>query len=171
MADRVPLGMLTPSSNTILEPVSSAMVAGVPNVSVHFARFPVTEISLDERALGQFDQEPMLEAAALLADARVKAICWNGTSAGWLGLDRDRLLCAAIKARTSIPATSSILSLAEILRVTRADRLGLVTPYIGAIQERIVANFRIEGFDCVAERHLGRKDNFSFSEIAPDTLA
>src|SRR5689334_20703558 len=88
------LGMLTPSSNTILEPVSSAMVADLPHVSVHFSRFRVTEISLSEAAIGQFEYAPMLEAASLLADARVQTICWNGTSASWLGLDKDRDLCA-----------------------------------------------------------------------------
>ena len=52
---RTLLGMLTPSSNTILEPLTSAMVAGVPGVSAHFGRFRVTEISLNSAALGQFD--------------------------------------------------------------------------------------------------------------------
>ena len=75
------LGMLTPSSNSVLEPVSSAKVAVAPEISVHFGRFRVTEIALNERALAQFDSGPRLEEAGLLADARVKAICWNGMSA------------------------------------------------------------------------------------------
>ena len=51
---RILLGMLTPSSNTVLEPVTAAMIAGLPEVSAHFSRFPVTEIALSERALKQF---------------------------------------------------------------------------------------------------------------------
>ena len=43
---RILLGMLTPSSNTVLEPVTQAMLAGLPEVSVHFSRFRVTEIAL-----------------------------------------------------------------------------------------------------------------------------
>lgn len=46
MKKRIKLGMLTPSSNTALEPITSAMVSGLPNVSAHFSRFTVTEISL-----------------------------------------------------------------------------------------------------------------------------
>src|SRR5690606_18148787 len=98
------------------EPVSSAMVAGLEDVSLHFARFRVVEISLRETALGQFDTAPMLAAADLLADARVDSICWSGTSAGWLGLDADRRLCAQIEDRTGIPATSAVLSLMELFR-------------------------------------------------------
>jgi maleate isomerase len=162
--------MLTPSSNSVLEPISSAMVAEVPGVSVHFGRFRVTEISLNERALAQFDGEPMLQAAALLADARVKRICWNGTSAGWLGFDADRALCTAIERRTGIAACSSVLSLAEAFRCTGVTRYGLVTPYIDDIQAKILATFRNEGFDCVAERHLGVADNYSFSEVSAASL-
>ena len=72
--DRKLLGMLTPSSNTTLEPVTSAMLSGLPEVSAHFGRFRVTEISLSSSALGQFSAEPMLEAADLLADARCHSI-------------------------------------------------------------------------------------------------
>lgn len=164
------LGMLTPSSNTVLEPVTGAMLAGAPSVSTHFSRFPVTEISLDERALGQFRYEPMLQAARLLADARVDVICWNGTSAGWLGLDRDRSLCAAITAETGAPATSSVLALVKIFRRTGVARYGLVTPYLAAVQERIVANFEREGFACAAERHLDVSDNFAFAEVDAPTI-
>ena len=171
MTRRVRLGMLTPSSNTVLEPVTSAMVAGLEGVSAHFGRFLVTEISLGEQALGQFQYAPMLAAARLLADARVDVICWNGTSAGWLGLDSDRRLCETIARETGVPAVSSVLALAEIFRLTGVNRYGLVTPYLDEIQERIVASFTREGFACAAERHLGDKGNFSFAEVSADTLA
>jgi maleate isomerase len=168
--DRIPLGILTPSSNTILEPVGSAMVAEAPEVSLHFGRFRVTEISLGARALAQFDDGPMLEAAALLADARVKAICWNGTSAGWRGFDTDRALCSAIERRTGIPACSSVLSLADIFRRTGVERYGLVSPYLDDVQANILATFGTEGFACVAERHLGISDNYAFSEVSTTRL-
>jgi maleate isomerase len=170
MTDRVLLGMLAPSSNTVLEPISSAMVAGIPNVSVHFARFPVTEISLEKKALGQFDLQPMLDAASLLADAHVQAICWNGTSAGWLGLETDRSLCDAIRDRTGIPATSSVLALDEIFRITGVKKYALVTPYLHRVQEQILVNFAKKGFECVAERHLDIRRNFSFSEVSANDL-
>ena len=57
--------MLTPSSNTVLEPVTSAMVAGVHGVSARFARFRVTEIALSAASDGQFDDGARLAAADL----------------------------------------------------------------------------------------------------------
>jgi maleate isomerase len=167
---RVLLGMLTPSSNTILEPITSAIVAELPNVSAHFGRFRVTEISLQPKALAQFDPAPLLEAAQLLADAHVDVIAWNGTSAGWLGFETDVQLCQKITAVTGIPATTSVLAIAEILRRHRMTQIGLVTPYLTEVQEQIKANFADEGFLCIAEQHLNLSVNFAFSEATADQI-
>ncbi|MBE9078918.1 aspartate/glutamate racemase family protein [Romeria aff. gracilis LEGE 07310] len=171
MVKRTLLGMLTPSSNTVLEPVTSAMVAGLPDVSAHFGRFRVTEISLRQQALEQFDLSPLLQAAELLADAQVDVIAWNGTSSGWLGFEADIQLCEAITQATGIPATTSVLALLEIFRDRNLSQIGLVTPYLTAVQERIINNFANAGIRCIAEQHLGLSVNFDFSEVGPDQLA
>jgi maleate isomerase len=165
------LGMITPSSNSVLEPVTSAMLADVAGVTAHFSRFRVTEIALDTAALNQFDASVMLPAADLLADAKVDAVAWNGTSASWLGIDRDRSLCTAITARTATPATTSTLASIEALRALRAQRVGFVTPYTDDVQRRIGLVWAAEGIVSHAERHLGLRDNFSFGEVAPATIA
>ncbi|MCR4467457.1 MULTISPECIES: aspartate/glutamate racemase family protein [unclassified Burkholderia] len=170
MKKRTLLGMLTPSSNTSLEPLTSAMVAGLPGVSAHFARFPVTEISLTGQALGQFDDDKIIQAAMLLADAKVDVIAWNGTSSGWLGFEADERLCQRITAATGIPATTSVLALNEILKKTNAHEFGLVTPYLDDVQTKIVDNYRRSGLNCIAERHLNLKVNFSFSEVTGDQI-
>lgn len=167
---RVLLGMLTPSSNTALEPLTSAMLSGLPEVSAHFGRFRVTEISLQPQALGQFDMAPILEAARLLADAHVDVIAWNGTSSGWLGFDADVALCRRIEQETGVRCCTSVLALNEIMEKTQRRRFGLVTPYLDDVQAAIVANYARSGFECVAERHLNRSVNFSFSEVEPPQI-
>src|SRR5271170_581211 len=74
MTERIRLGMLTPSSNTTLEPVTAAMLRGLPGVTAHFGRFRVTEIALAQAALKQFDDSEILRAAELLAHAKVDVI-------------------------------------------------------------------------------------------------
>jgi maleate isomerase len=165
MTKRVLLGMLTPSSNTILEPISQAMVADLPEVSVHFSRFKVTEIALSPSALAQFDDSEILRAAELLAHAKVDVIGWNGTSSGWLGFDADVRLCERITSATGIAATTSMLALNEVLASTRVRQLGFVTPYRDDVQDRILTNYGGLGLTCRGERHLGLQDNFSFSEV------
>jgi maleate isomerase len=165
------LGVLTPSSNTVLEPLTAAMLAGLPEVSAHFARFPVREISLGQKALQQFELEPILAAVRLLADARVHAIVWSGTSAGWLGFETDEALCRRVTATTGIAAGTSVLALNEIFARTGVRRFGLVTPYLDDIQARIVGHYAAAGYDCIAERHLGDRSNFSFADHAEELIA
>jgi len=167
---RVRLGMLTPSSNTVLEPITTMMLSGVPEASAHFARFRVREIALTDAALGQFEDTELLRAAELLADAKVQVISWNGTSSGWLGFAADERLCEGITRTTGIAACTSVLALNEIFRLTAVRRFALVTPYRDDVQGRIIGNYRRAGFECVAEQHLGIQDNFSFSEVTADEI-
>lgn len=170
MSRPIRLGVLTPSSNTALEPLTSAIVAGVPGASAHFSRFKVTEISLSEQALGQFDDSKILAAAELLADAKVDVIGWSGTAAGWRGFDTDLRLCERIRERTGIAATTAVLALNELLALRGIHRLALVTPYTGDVQQRIVGNYRDVGVEVVAERHLDIRVNHDFALVEPQRL-
>ena len=170
MRERVLLGMLTPSSNTVLEPTTTQMISGLPEVSAHFGRFRVTEIALSNSALSQFDDGEILRAAELLSHAKVQTIAWNGTSAGWLGFDADERLCRRISEITGSAACTSVLALNEIFRLTGVERFGLATPYTDDVQAAIVKNYASAGFQCVAERHLRKRDNFSFSEVTREDI-
>ncbi|MBG7619784.1 aspartate/glutamate racemase family protein [Herbaspirillum sp. AP02] len=170
MTQRTLLGMLTPSSNTTLEPVTTAMLADIPEASAHFGRFRVTEIALSNQALAQFDDSEILRAAELLSHAKVGSIAWNGTSSGWLGFDADERLCRRITEATGIPACTSVLALNEIFDITGVKRFGLVTPYLDEVQAAIVKNYAASGLECVSERHLRKQDNFSFSEVGAEEL-
>ena len=167
---RTLIGMLTPSSNTALEPITTMMLAGLPEVTAHFGRFRVLKIALSDNALAQFDDENILAAAELLNDAEIDVIAWNGTSSGWLGFEADELLCRRLAARIGKPASTSVLALNEILRATGASDIAFVTPYTDDVQARIVANYTQHGFKVVAERHLGLSHNFSFSEVTADQM-
>ncbi|RYH07133.1 aspartate/glutamate racemase family protein [Tropicimonas sp. IMCC6043] len=163
------VGMLTPSSNTVLEPYTSAMFAQFGDeASVHFGRFRVVEISLSEASQSQFALEPILEAADRLAEAEPHLIAWNGTSAGWLGLERDRTLCAAITERTGIPATSTMLAYDALFKRMGVTRLGLVTPYPADIEARMIANYAARGIEVVDKMRLDDKGNFSYATYPPE---
>lgn len=141
------IGMLTPSSNTVLEPLTSAMAAQLEGVSAHFSRFTVTEIGLGKSALGQFDMAPMLAASDLLSHAKVDVISWNGTSASWLGLDSDRKLIDGIHRRTSIRASTCVLSMMDAMRASGVQSYGLVTPYTADVQKKLSTISAIMGFN------------------------
>lgn len=165
------IGMLTPSSNTVLEPMTMVMASGVRELTVHFSRFRVVEIGLDAAALAQFDDAKILQAAELLADAKVDVIAWNGTSASWLGLDRDHRLVRRIEAATGIKACTCVLGLHDIFARMECRTIGLVTPYTSDVQERIVASLAEHGIACVEQQHVGLRDNHSFADVSEERIA
>jgi maleate isomerase len=163
-------GIITPSSNTALEPLTQQIVAQLPGVSVHFSRFRVLKIALDRDGLAQFDNSAIVEAARLLADAKVDVIGWSGTSSGWLGFEADERLCEEITAATGIPATTSVLGLNRLIKRLRIRTLALLTPYTDDVQAAIIKTYRTIGLDCALEKHLGKSDNSSCGYVTEEVL-
>ena len=48
------IGMILPSSNTVVEPVCMGMAARVSGVSVHFSRFALTAVKVDDPAAAYY---------------------------------------------------------------------------------------------------------------------
>ncbi|MCR8630388.1 aspartate/glutamate racemase family protein [Paenibacillus radicis (ex Xue et al. 2023)] len=165
------IGMLTPSSNTVLEPVTYKILADMPGVSAHFSRFTVREITLTEKSDSQFQDESMLNAASLLADAGVDLIVWNGTSASWLGLEKDRKLCESIEEALGIPATTSVFAITEAFQALGVSSIGLVTPYTQDVNAKIRQNYLAMGYKCPVDHGCGISVNKDFADVPAQAIA
>ncbi|MGP4015400.1 aspartate racemase/maleate isomerase family protein [Saccharopolyspora sp. 5N708] len=163
--------MLTPSSNTVLEPVTYRLLSGTDEVTVHFSRLPVTAISLSQQANDQFALPRMSAAAELLRDAAVDVVVWNGVSGSWLGFDHERQVSEAISRACGVPATTSTLALRDAYDVFGVTRLGLVTPYTGEVTAKIAETYAAEGIEVVADQRLEITDNLAFGAVSEQRLA
>ncbi|MGH3436774.1 MAG: maleate cis-trans isomerase family protein, partial [Sciscionella sp.] len=163
----VRIGMLTPSSNTCLEPVTYRILACAEGVTAHFSRLTVTRISLQGTSSAQFDAAPMVTAARLLADAKVDVVVWNGTSGSWLGIEHDREVVRALERETGVAATTSTLALLDACTAFGVHRLGLAVPYTEEVMRRIVDTYAGQGVSVVSERGLDLTDNLSFARTPP----
>lgn len=162
------IGHITPSSNTVLEPLTGLMSRPLDaSVSHHFTRIKVEAISLQARHTGQFAAESMLAAAELLADAAVDAIVWNGTSGGWNGIDADRAICTLISERTGIASSTTMLAQLEVLAELGLARCGLALPYTDDVAARIAAEFGAAGVQVTGFSHGGVSDNREFALVSP----
>jgi maleate isomerase len=170
LAEVTRVGVIVPSSNTVLEAELARLAPPGGPVAVHVTRVRVTAISLEAGALAQFGPEPMTAAAGLLGDTLVNAVAWGGTAGSWLGLDHDRALAAGLARAAGAPATTSTLALLGACRDRGITRIGLLTPYTGDVVERIIATFAAQGVAVDAERHLGLTANHSFAAVSPDEL-
>ena len=123
------IGMIVPSSNTVVEPICSRIFFGMEDVvTVHYSRLEVVNVSLDDNSTRQFAVDTMLRAADQLAQAKVDAIIWNGTAGSWLGIERDREMCQKIEEKTKIPMSTASLGLVGSYQDFDIKRLHLVTP-------------------------------------------
>ncbi|MFQ4149752.1 aspartate/glutamate racemase family protein [Arthrobacter sp. LAPM80] len=164
------IGMIVPSSNTCLEPQSYRILGDRQDVTIHFARIPVTRIALDDSSDKQFDAEVMRDAARLLATADVDVIAWNGTSGSWLGVDHDRELASQIQAATGIPATTSTLAYMDAFASFGTESISLFTPYTQDVNSKIINAYAEHGLITVADHALGLSDNESFARVTTDEL-
>jgi maleate isomerase len=78
MAGPIKLGVIVPSSNTALEPLTHAIVASISTperpITVHFTRIPVTQLNMSAGSNLQFSHETLLAAGRLLVDAKVSVL-------------------------------------------------------------------------------------------------
>ena len=162
------IGTITPSGNIVVERVTAAILADFPEVSGHFSRIPVFGSS--DAYKDDYDWDGMLGAARLLSHAHPDVISWNGSKGVSLGFEADRTLCARITAETGLAATTSVLALDRVLRESGVRTIGLVSPHNDAYQAKVTAAFAARDFPCVAERHAGFSDNFSYCTVPDDDI-
>jgi maleate isomerase len=165
------LGILLPSSNTVMEPETMALLPQDGSITAHFARFRMVAVSTEDESLRQFALEGMVAAATLLADVNPDLILWGGTAASWLGFAHDTALCDAITARTGIPAVTSVQLINRLLLTAGARRIGLVTPYLAEVESAIIANYGGLGLHVSAAERSGLIVNTDFATIAPSAIA
>jgi maleate isomerase len=164
------IGMITPSSNTCLEPMTYRILGDREDVTVHATRIPVTRIALDSSSDKQFDVGGMRAAAELLATADVDVIAWNGTSGSWLGAEHDRAIAEEITNATGVTATTSTLAYLDAFERFRLKRIGLITPYTSDVNDQVVVAYGKLGIDVTGSVALGLSDNESFARVAPEEL-
>ena len=165
------IGMIVPSSNTCLEPQSYRILGDRDDVTIHFARIPVTRIALDDSSDRQFDPAVMRAAAELLATADVDVIAWNGTSGSWLGADHDRELVTGITGRHRHPGHHVHTGLPGGLPVLRhrADR-AVHARTRRTSTNAIMASYERDGIKTLDHRFLGLSDNESFARVSDDEM-
>jgi maleate isomerase len=163
------IGTIVPSSNTIVERITHAILAGRTDVSAHFARIPFAgnKVHLSH----EHDIDAMFQAARTLADARMDVIYWNGSKAAGIAFDLDRNLCRKISEAVGVPATTSVLALDAVLKRNGVQKIAIATPFLGEYQAKLKATLANEGYEVVADEKLDIADNFEISLIPERIIA
>jgi maleate isomerase len=119
----------------------------------------------------QMLNEFALPAARDLGTARPHVVVFGCTSAGALrGNDYDTQLCQQISELTGAPTVSTIGSVREAIEAAGADRIGVITPYVDALNEKIKVSVEADGVEVVRIAGLGMTENFEIARVAGEAI-
>lgn len=170
-AETTRIGHIMPSSNTWAEPLTYALNRELDGkVSHHFSRITVHRLGLDGQADAQFQEAKMVEAASLLADAPLKSIVWNGTSASWRGLEHDLALCEAITKATGIPAVTATTGMYGVYKRNGWKKIGLALPYLEDVSQQLAAEYARQGYQVTDNAYLGISANTDIGATKADRM-
>jgi maleate isomerase len=162
------VGLMIPSSNTMMEvDFARDLPAGT---ALHTARMFMEDTTAagENRMLDEF----ALPAARDLGTARPDVVVFGCTSAGALrGNDYDAQLCDRISELTGAPTVSTIASVRAAIAAARATSVGVITPYVDELNERIRASLEADGTRVATIAGLGITENFEIAEVSEEEIA
>lgn len=162
------VGVVIPSSNTVME---VDLYRGVPaGATVHTARMYMVETTPEGEAAMLDDHLPA--AIRDLASARPDVVVFGCTSAGALrGKEYEAELVRRLAAETGAEAISVATAVGEAINRRGAKRVGVVTPYVDSLNEKIAASLAADGLDVAGIHGLGIDENFEIAAVDPRHIA
>ena len=161
------VGLMIPSSNTMMEVDFARDLP--PGTALHTARMFLEETTAaaEIRMLDEF----ALPAARDVGTARPDVVVFGCTSAGALrGNDYDTELCARISEITGAPTVSTIGAVRAAIAESGAASVGVITPYVDELNEKIKASIEADGTRVAAVAGLGITENFAIAEVGHDDI-
>jgi maleate isomerase len=158
---------MIPSSNTMMEVDFARDLP--PGTALHTARMFMEDTTPagENRMLDEF----ALPAARDLGTARPDVVVFGCTSAGALrGNDYDAQLCERIGELAGAPVVSTIGAVRAAVQASGAASIGVITPYVDELNEKIRASVEADGTHVAAIAGLGITDNFAIAEVGHDEI-
>lgn len=138
------LGIIVPSSNTVLERDYTRLV--LDGVSFHFSRVLNSEDTIEQLTAMK---ESSREAARLLGHPRrMKGIALGCTGGSFLeGMGYDESVVKVMEEASGLPAVTTSGGVLASLRALAVRKVAVFTPYDEWLSNRLVMFLRSNGFD------------------------
>jgi maleate isomerase len=162
------VGVVVPSSNTVME---VDLYRGLPGDStLHTARMYMVETTPEGEAAMLDEYLP--GAIRDLASARPDVVVFGCTSAGALrGKAYEAQLLRRMADETGAGAISVATAVGEAINRRGAKRVGVITPYVESLNEKIRASLEADGLEVVDIHGLGIDENFDIAAVEPRPIA
>ena len=160
-------GLIVPSSNTVAEVDFYRRLPA--DATLHTARMHLVETTPEGEAAMLDDHLPA--AIADLASARPDVVVFGCTSAGALrGNAYEAKLIARIGEQTGAEAISVAAAVRGAILARTGGRVGIVTPYVESLNEKIRESLEADGIEVAAIHGLGITENSAIAEVEPERI-
>lgn len=162
------IGLIVPSSNTVVEP-DFAQAAGSLDLSVHVSRMYLADTTPEAEQRMIDVHAP--RAADELASAHCDVIAFACTSAGALiGLEGEQQLIRRLGAQVGCPVVSTNESVFARLNQLGARRVAVITAYVDSLNRGIRSTLEERGIEVTELHGMGITDNFAIAEVSEEQI-
>ena len=167
MKARRRVGLLIPASDIVIEVDLWRHLP--PELTLHVARMflGATTVEGEERML----QEELEPAASRVASVLPEFAVFGCTSASALhGLEGDRAISLQISKLTNCPCTTVIQTIIHEVGLLQINRLLLITPYVDALNHKLINTLRAAGLPVSRASGLGLVDDPAIAAVDPTEI-
>ncbi len=162
------VGLIVPSSNTVAEVDFYRHLPAT--ATLHTARMHLDEVTPDEEAVMLDEHLP--GAIRDLATVRPDVVVFACTSAGALrGNASEQGLIDRIGECTGARTISVAAAVRKAIAARGAQRVGVLTPYVEELNDKIRASLEQEGLDVAGVRGMGITANAEIGAVEPERIA
>ena len=174
LGHRLLLGVLVPSTNTVVEPEYHGMAPD--GVTVHTARMYIGDPDTgSDAAFGRLMEQIHASLASALRDVmtcRPQRVCMGMTAVTFVGgLAGDRAVAEEMERLSGVPVTTGPEAVTAALKELGATRIGLISPYQPAAEAHVRRYFSDTGAEIVRMESLRSPNATSIAEVAADDVA
>ena len=155
-------GVLIPSTNTTVE-VECRLLP--PTYQAHIGRL----MSSGGGSFSPSRDEDIDHQSRLLGTARVELVILAQTSASLFAEDYDEVVTKRMSAGAGVPAITSAQAVGRAVRALGARRVGIVSPYSDAVNERAAHYFQTKhGLQTIALEGFRATDAYAIGQLGPE---
>jgi len=170
---RKKMGVIAPSTNTIVEPEFYAMT--VPGVTAHFSRIHIRNQVMDSdegmnRLLEQIRAEIGAACERVMTCEPDYMVMGMSAETFWDGVEGNRAFKKQITDITGLEVATGAEACERALKLYGAKKIGVVTPYQPVGDENVVKFFNELGFEVTAIKGLKCPTAVSIAHVTQDEL-
>jgi maleate isomerase len=166
MSTRV--GLIVPSSNSVIEVDFYRRLPA--DATLHTARMFLEETTPEGESAMLDEHLPV--AIADLRSVRPDVMVFGCTSAGALrGNAYEAELIKRIADETGAVTFSVAASVRQIIREAGGRRVGVITPYVDSLNDKIRQSLEDDGLEVAGIHGLAITENFAIAEVEPAQIA